>query len=72
MIDKMTASQGRLPKACWKTLGSVMNSRLGPASGWMPTEKAAGKIMKPARMATIVSIHPTLSAVLGRLVSLRK
>ena len=26
-----------------------MNSRLGPASGLMPTEKAAGKMMNPAQ-----------------------
>ena len=58
--------------ACWNTLGSVIKIRLGPASGCMPTEKAAGKIMKPANTATNVSIIPTLNAVLVRLVSLLK
>ena len=65
----MAAMKGTLPKACWKTLGSVTNSRPGPESGWMPTAKAAGKMMKPARIATQVSMTATLNAVFDRLVS---
>ena len=45
-------------KACWNTLGSVMNTKEGPESGLMPTEKAAGNIISPAKMATMLSIMP--------------
>ena len=44
----------------------------GPESGCMPTEKAAGKMINPASIATKVSMIPTLKAVLVRLVSLLK
>ena len=68
----MYANTGTPLNACWNTLGSVMKIRLGPEPGWMPTEKAAGKMIKPANMATRVSMMPTLNAVLVRLVSLLK
>ena len=69
MIDKVIASSGMLPNACWKTLGKVMKSKLGPASGLIPTEKAAGKMIIPAKIATNVSIVATLRATLGSGVS---
>lgn len=49
-----------------------MKIRLGPDPGWIPTEKAAGKMINPASIATKVSIIPTLKAVLVRFVSLLK
>ena len=49
-----------------------MKIRLGPASGWIPTENAAGKMISPANMATNVSIMLTLKAVLVRFVSFLK
>ena len=55
-----------------KMFGSVIKIRLGPESGCMPTEKAAGKMINPASIATKVSMIPTLKAVLVRLVSLLK
>ena len=54
------------------TLGRVIKMRLGPESGCMPTEKAAGKMINPANIATKVSMIPTLKAVFVRLVSLLK
>ena len=45
-------------KACSKTFGKVIKIREGPLSGLIPTEKAAGKIIRPARIATMVSINP--------------
>ena len=48
----MYARTGIPLKACWNTLGRVMKIKLGPASGWMPTEKAAGKMINPASTAT--------------------
>ena len=48
-------TSGMVLKACWNTLGSVMKMSEGPLSGLMPTEKAAGKIMSPAKMAIMVS-----------------
>ena len=47
---------GSDPKACWNTFGKVMNINAGPLSGFTPTEKAAGNIIKPARIAIMVSI----------------
>lgn len=38
-----------------KTLGKVMNMRLGPEFTSMPKEKQAGKIIMPDMMATKVS-----------------
>lgn len=35
----------------------------GPASGWIPTEKAAGKIMNPDNMEMHVPMTHTLIAV---------
>ena len=40
----MYANIGTPPNACWNTLGRVIKMRLGPESGCMPTEKAAGKV----------------------------
>ena len=34
--EKMYANQGMLPNTCWKTLGKVMNTSEGPASGCNP------------------------------------
>ena len=56
-----------------KTLGSVMNTSPGPASTLTSsTLNTAGKMMKPLRMATTVSMMLTPAAVLGRFVSPRK
>ena len=38
--------------ACWNTFGNVMKMSDGPLSGFTPTEKAAGNIMRPAKIAT--------------------
>ena len=59
-------------KACWKTLGSVMKMSDGPESGLTPTEKAAGKIISPARMATMESMTPICTADFVRLVCFEK
>lgn len=59
----MYANIGTPPNACWNTLGRVIKMRLGPESGCMPTEKAAGKMINPANIATKVSMIPTLKAV---------
>ena len=32
----------------WNTFGNVIKTSEGPLSGWIPTEKAAGKIISPA------------------------
>ena len=45
----MYANIGTPPNACWNTLGRVIKMRLGPESGCMPTEKAAGKMINPAK-----------------------
>lgn len=50
---------GKLAKALSKTFGSVMKTNGGPASGFIPTEKAAGKITNPAKIATSVSMTDT-------------
>jgi len=52
MTENIYASMGTPLNACWNTLGSVIKIRLGPESGCMPTEKAAGKMIKPASIAT--------------------
>ena len=69
MTENIYASMGTPLNACWNTLGRVIKIRLGPESGCMPTEKAAGKMINPASIATKVSMIPTLKAVLVRLVS---
>ena len=56
-------------KAWWNTLGRVMKMSDGPLSGSAPTEKAAGKIIRPASTATTVSITPIFTAVPAKLVS---
>ena len=63
---------GKLTKALSKTFGSVMKTKGGPASGLIPTEKAAGKITNPAKIATNVSIIDTWMAVFVKFVSLLK
>ena len=40
---------------CWKTAGRVRNTRLGPEVGLTPNAKHAGKMIRPAMMATRVS-----------------
>ena len=55
MNRKNSMPQMRPPIMLMNTLGSVMKIRLGPASGEMPNEKHAGKMMSPAQMATKVS-----------------
>ena len=72
MTENIYARMGTPLNACWNTLGRVIKIRLGPESGCMPTEKAAGKMINPASIATKVSMIPTLKAVLVRLVSLLK
>ena len=47
----MYANIGTPPNACWNTLGRVIKMRLGPESGCMPTEKAAGKSCGEGRKA---------------------
>ena len=69
MIYPMT---GMPLKACWNTLGSVMKMSEGPLSGSTPTEKAAGNIMRPARMATTQSMMAICEAAFVRFVSLEK
>ncbi len=49
-----------------KTLGSVMKIKLGPASGEMPKEKQAGKMISPAQTATKVSSTQIRAASPGR------
>ena len=66
----MYAYIGTPPNACWNTLGRVIKMRLGPESGCMPTEKAAGKMINPANIATKVSMIPTLQAEIDSLDSL--
>jgi len=52
---KNSVPQMRPPSMLINTLGSVIKMRLGPASGEMPKEKQAGKMISPAQMATKVS-----------------
>ena len=66
------ARNGTAEKACWNTFGKVMNISEGPEPGFIPTENAAGKMIMPARIATKVSIIPTLIAVWPSRVSLPK
>ena len=49
-----------------------MKIRLGPDPGWIPTEKAAGKMINPASIATKVSIIPKLKAFIVRFAYLLK
>ena len=51
--------KGAPEKACWKTFGKVMNIRDGALSRLTPTEKATGNLIRPAIIATIVSM-PTI------------
>ena len=55
MKRKKRVPQIRPPFIALKTLGRVMKSRFGPASGWIPKLKHAGKIIRPATIATKVS-----------------
>ena len=55
-----------------KTLGKVMNTSPGPASGAIPTLKTVGKMMQPLSTATSVSMTQTLRADLTSMVSLLK
>ena len=67
-----TGQDGDPAKACWNTLGSVMNISDGPLSGLTPTEKAAGNIMSPARMATRQSMTAICDADFVRSVYFEK
>ena len=58
---------GIVAKASLNTLGSVMNISDGPESGLTPTEKAAGNIINPARMAMSESMTTMLTADFMRL-----
>ncbi len=48
-------------------MGSVLNTKSIPASGFTPNVNAAGKMTKPARTATSVSDIITEKAVLVKL-----
>lgn len=52
----------RLPGISLNTFGSVINTRFGPLSGLTPKAEQAGKIIRPAISATIVSKTATLIA----------
>ena len=65
----MYPTRGISPNIMAKTLGSVMNTSPGPASGAMPTLNTVGKMMNPLRIATAVSMMQTLVADLTRRVS---
>ena len=47
---------------CSNTAGRVRNTRLGPESGATPYAKHAGKMMRPAMMATSVSMPAICTA----------
>ena len=52
-----------LPRGMWlKIFGKVIKIRLGPLSASTPKEKHAGKIIRPATIATNVSKIATLIA----------
>ena len=55
--------------ARWNTFGRVMKMSDGPLSGSTPTEKAAGKIISPAKMAMAESSRAICVAERSRLVS---
>lgn len=53
------------PKGIWRKMsGSTTNTNFGPASGCIPNEKTAGKMMIPAMMATMVSRPAMMDALL--------
>ena len=64
----MRPKSGIAAKACWKTVGRVMNTSEAPLSGLTPTLNAAGKIIRPARMATSESTSEICTAEPSRLV----
>ena len=66
MNRKNSVPHSRPPAIFVKTLGSVMKIRLGPASGAMPKEKQAGKMISPAQTATKVSSTQMRAASPGR------
>ena len=66
MNRKNSAPHRRPPAMFVKTLGSVMKIKLGPASGEMPKEKHAGKMIRPAQTATMVSSTQMRAASPGR------
>ena len=55
-----------------KTLGKVIKIRLGPLSGFTPNEKHAGKMIRPATIATNVSNTATFTASPKRVLSFFK
>ena len=61
---------GMAENAWLKTFGRVMNTSDAPLSGLTPTEKAAGKIIRPARIAMNESTNEICTAEVSRLVFL--
>ena len=59
---------GSAANALLKTFGKVIKMSEGPLSGDTPTEKAAGKIIRPANTATSKSMTEICNADLKRLV----
>ena len=62
MNKKNSVPHTRLPGICSNTLGSVMNTSLGPSPGSTPKAKQAGKMISPVSRATVVSSTPILTA----------
>lgn len=66
MNRKNSVPHRRPPAMFVKTLGKVIKIKLGPASGEMPKEKQAGKMISPAQTATKVSSTQIRAASPGR------
>ena len=63
LMNRKNSVPHSCPTGIWlNTLGSVMNTRPGPLPGSTPNAKHAGKMMRPAMMATSVSSPATRSA----------
>lgn len=60
------------PGICVKIEGKTSNTSAGPCTGDMPKENTAGKIIKPARIATSVSSEAVIVALRTMRVSLEK
>ena len=62
-INRKNSAPHSCPKNIWlKIFGSVTKMSFGPCDGSTPKAKHAGKIMKPAIIATSVSSPNTCSA----------
>ena len=56
LMNRKNSVPHNWPSGIWlNTLGSVMNTRPGPAPGSTPNAKHAGKMTRPAMSATRVS-----------------